>query len=459
MHVVRVLVSNICQIIVPTGRQTLVQRVTQVGKLKMVRKRVLNKVPVVLRLRLKKVMEVRVLTVVIVPRVRVEDQIVVVVKEDLVDVLIVIQMVIVPVVAPIITNQVISVMLVVTVKQVLLVRRLLLLVLLLKKVMEVLVLTVVIVPRVRVEDQIVVAVKEDPVDALIVIQMVIVPVAVLIITDLTLSVMPVVVVKQVLLDQHRRLLARHLKKVMDLRVLTVVIVPRVRVVDPIVVAVKEDPADVLIVIQMAIVLVAAPIITNLTLNVMPAVVVKQVLLDPRLLLLVLLLKKVMEVRVLPTVTVLRVHVVVPTVAEVKEDLVGALIVIQMVIVPVAAPIITKQVISVMPAVVVKQVHLDQHRRLLVLHLKKVMEVLVFPTVTVLRVHVVDPTVVAVKEDPVDVLIVIQMVTVQHVVPIITSLIPSVMPVVAVKQVHLDQHLLPLVLHLVHLLQVVAVQLE
>ena len=366
MHVVRVLVSNICQIIVPTGRQTLVQRVTQVGKLKMVRKRVLNKVPVVLRLRLKKVMEVRVLTVVIVPRVRVEDQIVVVVKEDLVD-------------------------------------------------------------------------------ALIVIQMVIVPVAVLIITDLTLSVMPVVVVKQVLLDQHRRLLALLLKKVMDLRVLTVVIVPRVRVVDPIVVAVKEDPADVLIVIQMAIVLVAAPIITNLTLNVMPAVVVKQVLLDPRLLLLVLLLKKVMEVPVRTVVTVLRVHVVVPTVAEVKEDLVGALIVIQMVIVPVVVLTITKLVISVMRVVAVKQVLLDLRLLLLVLHRKKAMEVRVLPTVTVLRVHVVVPTVAEVKEDLVGALIVIQMVIAPVAAPIITKQVISVMLVVAARLVHRGQRLLPRVL--------------
>ena len=55
-------------------------------------------------------------------------------------------------------------------------KRLLLLVLHRKKVMEVLVLPTVIAPPARVVDPIVVAVKENPVDALIVIQMVIVPV-------------------------------------------------------------------------------------------------------------------------------------------------------------------------------------------------------------------------------------------------------------------------------------------
>ena len=75
MHVVRVLVSNIRQIIVPTGSQTLVRQVTQVGNIKMVQKHVLNKVPVVLRLLRKKVMDLLVLTTVTVPRVRVVIQI------------------------------------------------------------------------------------------------------------------------------------------------------------------------------------------------------------------------------------------------------------------------------------------------------------------------------------------------------------------------------------------------
>ena len=72
-----------------------------------------------------------------------------------------------------------------------------------------------------------------------------------------------------------------------------------------------------------------------------------------------LLKKVMEIRVLQAVNVLRVRVVDRIVVVVKEDPVDALIVIQMVIVPVVAPIITKPVISVMPVVAVKQVLLDQ----------------------------------------------------------------------------------------------------
>ena len=73
MHVVRVLVLNIHQIIVPTGSQTLVRQVTQVGNIKKVQKHVSNKVPVVLRLHLlrKKVMDLLVLTTVTVPRVHV----------------------------------------------------------------------------------------------------------------------------------------------------------------------------------------------------------------------------------------------------------------------------------------------------------------------------------------------------------------------------------------------------
>ena len=133
MHIVHVPVSNIRQIIVPTGTQILVRQVTQVGKLKMVQKHVSNKVPVALRLRLhrKKVMEVLVLPTVTVPRVRVVVPTVVVLKEDPVDAMIVIQMVIVHGVAPIITEPVISVMPAVAVKQVHLSRRLLHLVLLL----------------------------------------------------------------------------------------------------------------------------------------------------------------------------------------------------------------------------------------------------------------------------------------------------------------------------------------
>ena len=77
--------------------------------------------------------------------------------------------------------------------------------LLLKKVMEVIVRTVVIVPRVRVEDQIVVVVKEDLVDVLIVIRMVIVPVAGPIITGLVFNVLHAVTVKQVHRDRHRLL--------------------------------------------------------------------------------------------------------------------------------------------------------------------------------------------------------------------------------------------------------------
>ena len=78
-------------------------------------------------------------------------------------------------------------------------------------------------------------------------------------------------------------------------------------------------------------------------------------------------------------------------------------------------------------------------------LKKVMEVLVLQAVNVLRVRVVDQIVVVVKENRVDALIVIQMVTVQHVVPIITDLTLSVTPAVVVKQVHLGRRLLLLVL--------------
>ena len=95
----------------------------------------------------------------------------------------------------------------------------------------------------------------------------------------------------------------------EVRVFQTVNVPPARVVDTIVVAVKEDPVDALIVILMVIVPVVAPIITKLITSVMPVVAVKQVHRVRHHLHLVLVLKKVMEVRVRPTANAYQAHVV------------------------------------------------------------------------------------------------------------------------------------------------------
>ena len=125
-----------------------------------------------------------------------------------------------------------------------------------------------------------------------------------------ISVMAAVAVKQVQLDQHHRLLVLLLKKVMEVPVPMIVNVIPVLVQDLTVVAVKDDLLGAQIVITVVTVQRVVPIITNITLNVMPAVMVKLVQQDPRLLRLVSLLKKVMEVPVLTTVTVPRVRVAV-----------------------------------------------------------------------------------------------------------------------------------------------------
>ena len=65
-------------------------------------------------------------------------------------------------------------------------------------------------------------------------------------------------------------------KVMEVFVLQAVNVLRVCVVDRIVVVVKEDPVDALIVIQTDIVVIVVPIIIDRPPNVILAVVVKQV---------------------------------------------------------------------------------------------------------------------------------------------------------------------------------------
>ena len=224
--------------------------------------------------------------------------------------------------------------------------------------MEVRVLTTVTVPQVRVMYLIVVVVKEDPVGALIVIQMVTVQHVVPIIINLTLSVMPAVVAKQVLLDRHRRLLVLHRKKVMEVRVLTTVIVPQVHVVFPIVVVVKEDPVDALIVIQMVTVQHVVPIITSLVTSVMPVVAVKQVHLVRLLLLLVLLLKKVMEVRVQVIVNALQVLAKAPTVAVPRENRWVAMTAIPVVTALLVMLITTSLTRSATSATVGRQVLLD-----------------------------------------------------------------------------------------------------
>ena len=262
------------------------------------------------------------------------------------------------------------------------------------------------------------------VGAIVAIQMAIVGIVVPIITSQLTIVTPVVAVKQVHLDQHLLLLAlrhrRHhlLKKVMEVRVLQVVNVLRVCVVDLIVVAVIQWLSiGALIVIQMVTVPLVVSIITEVIISVMPVVAAKQVHRVRHRLHLVLLLKKVMEVLALPTVNVPPARVVDPIVAVVKEDLVGALIVIRTAIAPVVAPIITEVVINVMP--------------------KKVTEARVLLLVNVPPARVVDPIVVVVKEDPVDALIVIQMAIVPVVAPIITCQINNVPSVVVVKQAQLD----------------------
>ena len=185
-----------------------------------------------------------------------------------------------------------------------------------------------------------------------------------------------------------------------------------------------------------------------------------------------LLKKVMEVRVLQVVNALRVHVVVPIVVVVKEDLVDALIVIMMVNVPVVVLIITDLTLSVTPAVVVKQVlqvrhHLlhvsllvDVHRRgeamatvilrvtmkHVIMTMEIVKKILVLNACQIFNVHPVnvqDPTVAIRKDHLLDVLIVIQTAIVPVAAPIITKLVFNVLHAVTVKQVHRDRHrLLP-----------------